>query len=127
MELCSIALGQVSIVLHSHHASFNFPSLNLNLECELCDHMIMRFTSVSANRYQQDSKVLICERDSCILCFLNELNLTYQRLTGYITSFDFIPIVLVPWDKFSLCCTSITPILAFQDQISIFITGCVTI
>jgi len=27
------------------------------------------------------------ESDSCILQFLNELNLTYQRLTGFVASF----------------------------------------
>jgi len=37
-----------------------------------------------------------------------------------------IPIVLVPWDMFPLCHTSIRPISAFQDQISILIVGCVT-
>jgi hypothetical protein len=37
-----------------------------------------------------------------------------------------IPIVLVPWDKFSLCHTPIRPISAFQNQISILIVGCVT-
>jgi hypothetical protein len=37
----------------------------------------------------------------------------------------FIPIVLVPWDRFSLCHTPIRPISAFQDQISILIVGCV--
>jgi hypothetical protein len=34
--------------------------------------------------------------------------------------------VLVPWDMFPLCHTSIRPISAFQDQISILIVGCVT-
>ena len=34
--------------------------------------------------------------------FLNELNLIYQSLTGIVTSFNFIPIVLVPWDRFLL-------------------------
>ena len=37
----------------------------------------------------------------------------------------FIPIVLVPWDRFSLCHTPIRPISAFRDQISILIVGCV--
>jgi hypothetical protein len=37
-----------------------------------------------------------------------------------------IPIVLVPWDKFSLCHTPIRSISAFRDQISILIVGCVT-
>jgi len=31
--------------------------------------------------------VLTCESDSCILQFLNELNLTYRRLTGFVASF----------------------------------------
>jgi len=69
---------------------------------------------------------LTCESDSCILQFLNELNLTYRRLTGFMTSFYFIPIVLVSWGKFSLCHTLIRPISAFWDQISILIVGCVT-
>jgi hypothetical protein len=38
--------------------------------------------------------------DSCILQFLNELNLTYRRLTSFVASFYFIPIVLVPWSRF---------------------------
>ena len=29
----------------------------------------------------------MCESDSCILQFLNELNLTYRRLTGFVASF----------------------------------------
>jgi len=37
-----------------------------------------------------------------IFLFLNELNLIYQSLTGIVTSFNFIPIVLVPWDRFLL-------------------------
>jgi hypothetical protein len=36
------------------------------------------------------------------------------------------PIVLVPWGRFPLCHTSIRPISAFWDQISILIVGCVT-
>ena len=36
------------------------------------------------------------------------------------------PIVLVPWGRFLLCHTPIRPILAFRDQISILIVGCVT-
>ena len=39
---------------------------------------------------------LTYERDSCILWFLDELNLIYQRLTGFVVPFNFIPIVLVP-------------------------------
>jgi hypothetical protein len=31
--------------------------------------------------------VLTCESDSCILQFLNKLNLTYQRLIGFVASF----------------------------------------
>jgi hypothetical protein len=37
-----------------------------------------------------------------------------------------ILIVLVPWNKFSLCHTPIKPISAFRDQISILIVGCMT-
>jgi hypothetical protein len=70
--------------------------------------------------------VLMFEIDSCIIQFLNKLNLTYRRLTGFVASFYFIPIVLVPWDKFPLCHTPIRFILAFQDQISILIVSCVT-
>jgi hypothetical protein len=70
--------------------------------------------------------VLTCKSDSCILQFLNELNLTYQRLTSFEASFYFIPIVLVPWGRFPLCHTPIRPISAFRDQISILIVGCVT-
>jgi hypothetical protein len=40
---------------------------------------------------------------------------TYERLTGFVTSFNLIPIVLVPWDKFWLCHTFIRPLSAFQD------------
>ena len=46
---------------------------------------------------------LMYERDSCILWFVNELHLIYQRLTGFMTSFDFIPIVIMSWGRFSLC------------------------
>ena len=63
------------------------------------------------------------ERDSTILWFLNELNLTYQRLNSFVASFDFIPIMLMHWGRFSLCHTHIKPLSAFQDQISIFIVG----
>jgi hypothetical protein len=41
--------------------------------------------------------ILTCESDSCILQFMKELNLTYRRLTSFVVSFDFIPIVLVSW------------------------------
>jgi hypothetical protein len=67
------------------------------------------------------------ERDSCILWFLNELNLTYPRLIGFVVSFDFIPIVLVLWGRFSLCHSPIRSLLAFRDRISILIVGYVTI
>ena len=67
------------------------------------------------------------KRDSCILWFLNELNLTYRRLIGFVVSFDFIPIVLVPWGRFSLCHSSIRSFLAFRDRISILIVGYVII
>jgi hypothetical protein len=70
--------------------------------------------------------VLTCESDSCILQFLNELNLTYQRLTHFVVSFYFIRIVLVPWGTFPLCHTPIRHISAFWDQISILIVGCMT-
>jgi hypothetical protein len=69
---------------------------------------------------------LTCKRDSCILWFLNELNLTYQRLIGFVVSFDFISIMPVLRDRFLLCHTPIRFFLAFQDQIPIFIVGCVT-
>jgi len=68
---------------------------------------------------------LTCERYSCIALFLNKLNLTYRRLISFVASFDFIPIMSVPWGKFSLCHTPIRPLSAFQDQISILIVGCV--
>jgi hypothetical protein len=71
--------------------------------------------------------ILTCERYSCILWFVNKLKLTYLRLTGFMASFNFILIVLVPWDRFSLCHTPIRPLSAFQDQISILIVGYVTI
>jgi hypothetical protein len=70
--------------------------------------------------------VLTFERDSYIFMFLNDLNLTYRRLTGFVMSFDFITIVLVPWEKFLLCYTFIRPISTFRDQISILIVGYVT-
>ena len=69
---------------------------------------------------------LICEKDSCILWFLNELNLTYQRLIGFMASFEFILIVLVLWDRFLLCHTPIIPLSAFLDQILILIVDYVT-
>jgi hypothetical protein len=70
--------------------------------------------------------ILTCEIDSCILWFLNELNQTYQRFTSFVTSFDFIPIVSVPWDKFSLCHTHIRPLSTFYNQILILIVGFMT-
>jgi len=42
-----------------------------------------------------------------------------------VTSFYFIPILLVPSGRFSLCYTSIKSISAFQYDISILIVGCV--
>ena len=39
---------------------------------------------------------LTCERYFCIFWFLNEPNLTYQRLIGLASLFDFIPIMLIP-------------------------------
>jgi hypothetical protein len=70
--------------------------------------------------------VLTCKSDSCIFQFLKELNLTHQRLTGFVASFYFIPIVLVSCDRFLLGHTPIIYFLAFRDQISILIVGCVT-
>jgi hypothetical protein len=55
----------------------------------------------------------LCESDSCVLYFINELNLIDQRLIGFVVLFSFIRIVLVPWDKFLLCHTSIRSILIF--------------
>jgi hypothetical protein len=57
--------------------------------------------------------VLTCESDSCILQLLNKLNLTYRRLTGFVTLFYFIPIVL--------CHTPIRPILAFRDEVDLVV------
>ena len=70
--------------------------------------------------------VLTCERASYIFLFLNELNLTYQRLTCFVVSFNFIPIVLMPCSRFSLCYTLIKPLLVFRDQISILIESYMT-
>ena len=70
--------------------------------------------------------VLMFERESYIFIFLNNLNLTYRRLTGFVMSFKFIPIELVSWNKFLLCYTHIRSILAFRNQISILIVDCVT-
>jgi len=50
---------------------------------------------------------------------------TYQKLTSFVALFDLISIMIVPWDKFSLCHTLIRLLSAFQDQISILIMGCV--
>jgi hypothetical protein len=58
---------------------------------------------------------------STSLKFLNKLNLTYRRLTGFVASFYFILIVLVSWGKFLLSHTLIRSILALQDYISILI------
>jgi len=58
---------------------------------------------------------------STSLQFLNKLNLTYRRLTGFVASFYFILIVLVSWGKFLLSHTLIRSILALQDYISILI------
>ena len=69
---------------------------------------------------------LMGESDSFILQFLNELNLIYRRLSDFVVSFYFIPVVLVPWGRFPLCHTFIRPILFFQDQISILIVSYVT-
>jgi uncharacterized membrane protein len=70
--------------------------------------------------------VLTCESDSCILQFLNKLNLTYKKWTSFVASIYFIPIVLVLWGRFPLCHTPIRPISAFHDHISILIMGCIT-
>ena len=58
---------------------------------------------------------LMCERDSYIIWFLNELNLTYKKLSDFVMLFDFIPVVLIPWDMFSLCHTPSRPLSSFQD------------
>jgi hypothetical protein len=39
------ALGQVSIVSHSYQTYFDFSGSDLNLNCGLRDHVIMRFAS----------------------------------------------------------------------------------
>jgi hypothetical protein len=57
---------------------------------------------------------------------LNELNLIYRRLSSFVASFYFIPVVLMPWSRFPLCRhTPIRPFSTFQDQISILTVGCV--
>jgi hypothetical protein len=38
-------LEQVFIVSHSYQTYLSFPGLDLNLDCELRDHVIMRFAS----------------------------------------------------------------------------------
>ena len=58
---------------------------------------------------------LMGESDSFILQFLNELNLIYRRLSDFVVSFYFIPVVLVPWGWFPLCHTPIRPISASQS------------
>ena len=45
--------------------------------------------------------------------------MTYQRLTSFMASLDFIVIVLVSYDMFILCYTSIRPFLTFQDRINL--------
>jgi hypothetical protein len=47
---------------------------------------------------------------------MNELNLTYRRLNSFVVSFDFIPIMVVPWGEFSLCHTPIRPISILQES-----------
>jgi hypothetical protein len=39
------ALEQVSIVSHSYQTYFGFSESDLNLDCGLCDHVIMKFAS----------------------------------------------------------------------------------
>ena len=68
---------------------------------------------------------LTCQRDSCILWFLNELKLIHQILIGFVASFDFILILIMPWDMFSLYHTPIRPPFVFQDEISILVMSCV--
>jgi hypothetical protein len=58
---------------------------------------------------------------------LERTKLTYKILTSFMASFDLIPIVLVPENMFLLCHILIRSFLAFGDQISILIVGCVTI
>jgi hypothetical protein len=68
--------------------------------------------------------VLMWESDSCILQFLNKLNLTYQRLTSFVASFYSINSVGA-LGQVSIVSHSYQTISAFRDQISILIMGCV--
>ena len=63
----------------------------------------------------------MCERVSCIVWLLNKLNLTYRKLISFVASFNFIIIVLVYWDRFSLYHNPIRSFSAFRNQISILI------
>jgi hypothetical protein len=48
------ALGQVSIVSHSYHIYFDFPELDLNLDCGLHDYVI---TKKKKKKREKNSKI----------------------------------------------------------------------
>jgi hypothetical protein len=48
-------LGHVSIISHSYQTSFSFSGSDLNFDCGLCDHVIMRFASVGIKARLQES------------------------------------------------------------------------
>jgi len=48
------ALGQVSIVSHSYHIYFDFPELDLNLDCGLYDYVI---TKKKKKKREKNSKI----------------------------------------------------------------------
>jgi len=69
--------------------------------------------------------ILAFESDSCILQFLNKLNLSkINWLRGVILLHSNS---VGAWGRFPSFHTPIRPISAFQDEISILIVGCVTI
>jgi hypothetical protein len=71
------------------------------------------------------NKLVFCTMQHVMLSLLEQRsNLTYQGITNIVASFDSIPIVLVPWDRFSLCHTSQTWFLAFLGIM--FFRGCLT-
>jgi hypothetical protein len=51
-------LGQVSIVSHSYQTYFGFPELDLNLDCELRDHVITRFASNDQIKLKSEHEVM---------------------------------------------------------------------
>jgi len=57
---------------------------------------------------------------------LEQTESNLSKINWLFSVFLLIPIVLVPWGRFSLCHTPIRPIFAFRDQISILIVGYVT-